>query len=68
MEGSRGGAKFGSEGGLTNERPQTDHMIWGPLRGLEKKCMGWGQTKSASHGQTLRLLDQIGPVGQFGEN
>ena len=27
--------------------------------------MGKGQTND---GQTLRLLDQIGPVGRFGEN
>ena len=24
--------------------------------------------KVVSHGQTLQLLDQIGPVGRFGEN
>ena len=27
---------FGREGGLTNQRPQTDHVIWGPMRGLEE--------------------------------
>ena len=29
--------------------------------------MGRGQTKSASQGQTSRLLDRIDPVGRFGE-
>ena len=27
---------YGKEGGLTNERPQTDQVIWGPMRGLKK--------------------------------
>ena len=30
------------KGGLTNERPQTDHVIRGPMRGLEKKLHGKG--------------------------
>ena len=30
--------------------------------------MGWGQTRTETHGRTLRLLDRIGPVGRFGEN
>ena len=28
-------------GGLTNERPGSDHVIWGPMRGLEKNCTRW---------------------------
>ena len=28
-------AKFGSKGGLTNQRPRTDHVILGPMRGLK---------------------------------
>ena len=28
-------------GGLTNERPGTDHVTWGPMRGLEKNCTQW---------------------------
>ena len=39
-----GGGKFGSEGGLTNERPRTDHVTWGPMRGLEKNRMGRGHS------------------------
>ena len=26
----------------TNERPGSDHVIWGSMRGLEKNCMGRG--------------------------
>ena len=29
-------------GGLTNERPGTDHVILGPMRGLEINYMGRG--------------------------
>ena len=31
----------GGVGGLTNERPGTDHVISGPMRGLEKNCIRW---------------------------
>ena len=30
-------------GGLTNERPGTDHVILGPMRGLEKNYDQRGQ-------------------------
>ena len=65
-----GGPKFVSEGGLTNQRPQSDHVIWGPMRGLEKICMGRGQNTNihTTHGRISWLLDRIGPVGQFNEN
>ena len=33
----------GGGGGLTNERPGTDHVIWGLMRGLKKKFTGRGQ-------------------------
>ena len=36
-------------GGLTNERPQTDHGITGPMRGLGKNCMGRGPTRPTRH-------------------
>ena len=42
MLGGRSGG--GGWGGLTNERPQTDHVITGPMKGLEKNRMGRGQT------------------------
>ena len=37
----------GEEGGLTNERPWTDHVIRGPMRGLKKNCNGRGQTNKS---------------------
>ena len=33
---------YGREGGLTNERPWSCHVIWGPMRGL-KKCDPMGK-------------------------
>ena len=33
------GQKFGSEGGLANQRPWTDHVIWGLMRGRKKSYM-----------------------------
>ena len=38
-----------------------------PLRPCENR-MGRGQHATNDKGQTLRLLDQIGPVGQFGKS
>ena len=58
----------GVGGGLTNERPQTDHVIRGPMRGLEKNRIGRGQTHKQTDTLTLRLLDQLGPEGPVGEN
>ena len=41
------------EGGLTNERPGTDHVISGPMRGLGKNCTQWRrQTDTQTHTQT----------------
>ena len=54
-------------GMLTNERPQTDHVIRGPMRGLKKNCMGRGHRQQAD-GRTSQLLDQLGPEGRVGEN
>ena len=55
---------------MTNERPQTDYVIRGPMRGLEQNCMGRGQTHNTqrTHRQTLQLLDQLGPEGRVAEN
>ena len=36
-----GGGGWG--GGLTNERPGTNHVMSGPMRGLENNFMGRGQ-------------------------
>ena len=38
------------EGGRTNERPGTDHVISGPMRGLEKKPHPMAQTDRHPHG------------------
>ena len=35
---------------LSNERPGSDHVTWGPMRGLEKNCIGRGQTHRQTHG------------------
>ena len=46
------GTGGGREGGRTNERPETDHVTSGPLRGL-KHCTQW-------RNQTDRLPDGHG--------
>ena len=38
------------------------------MRGLAKNGMGRGCIHISTYPQTSRLLDQIGPVGRFGEN
>ena len=48
----------------TNERSGTDHVTWGPMRGLEKNCTRWRRT-------TLRHRDYMvesAKWGQFSEN
>ena len=55
----------GGGGGLTNERPGSGHVTWGPMRGLEKNCTRWRrQTDTNTHRRTWRLYDQLGPVGR----
>ena len=54
----KGGGERGG-GGLTNERPQTDHMIWGPIRGLTKNYMGTRHIHIYIYKPTLRMLDRI---------
>ena len=46
-----------------NERPPTDHLITGPMRGL-KKSHGKGTRYDNDNRQTSRLLDQLGPEGR----
>ena len=41
------------------ERPQADHVICGPMIGLENNYMARGHINI----YTSRLLDRIGPVG-----
>ena len=45
-------------------RPGSDHLTWGPMRGLKKNNMKRGQTDR----HTSQLLDQLGPEGRVGEN
>ena len=46
-------------GGVTNERPGSDHVIWGPMSGLEKNCLNEERTDI----RTSWLTDQLGPEG-----
>ena len=54
-----------------NERPGSDHVTWGPMRGL-KKLHGMGtsnrQTDTHTDTRTSWLLDQLGQEGRVGEN
>ena len=47
--------------GGTNERRGTDHVTWGPMRGLKKTAPD-GANRHTDR-QTWRLSDWIGPVG-----
>ena len=51
------------EGGLTNERPWSDHVIWGPIRGLEKNCTRW-RRQTHGHGDSMTNSAQCGRVGE----
>ena len=72
--------KIGGLGG-GNERPQTHHVIRGPMRGLNLTIWSEGQWKALkkivwegdkqrtnANARTSRLLDQLGPEGRVGEN
>ena len=46
----------GREGGRTNERPGTDHVTSGPMRGLEKNCTRWRRQthiQTDGHGDSM---------------
>ena len=64
-----GGSKFflvrGKKNGRgrTNDRPGTDHVTSGPMRGLKKKCTRWRTYPHNPTQRTWRLNDWIGPVG-----
>ena len=47
-------------GGGANERPGSDHVIWGPIRGIGKKCLGRGHKKTRYTERTLQLYERIG--------
>ena len=54
----------GREGERTNEKPGTDHVISGPMRGLEKLHL-MAQADRQTDKRTWRLYDWIGPVGKI---
>ena len=47
------------EGGKTNERPGTDRVISGPMRGLTKNCTQW-RKQTYGHGNSMTELAQWG--------
>ena len=51
---------------FTNERPGSDHVTLGPMRGLEKNCMGSGQTDILTHGHRDSMKESA--KGRFFEN
>ena len=54
--------------GLTNGRPQTDHVISRPLRGLEKNHMGRGQDADTATDIPTTRPSRPRPEGRVGEN
>ena len=57
--------------GSTNERPGTDHVILGPMRGLEKNFTRWhGQTHRHTEGHAGSMTNsaQRGRVGEKLQN
>ena len=55
---------WGGGRGGTNETPGTDHVIWGPMRGLEKNCTQ-RRTPTDGHGDSMTEMAQW---GRFSEN
>ena len=50
--------KMRVEWGGTNERPGTDHVTSGPMRGLEKNCTRWRRhTNTQTEKRTWQLHD-----------
>ena len=56
---------FGCPRKLTNERPQSGHVIWGSMRSLKKTALDGAnrQTDRQTDRRTWRLYDQLVPVG-----
>ena len=51
----------------SNERPGTDHVISGPMRGLEKNCTRWRRQTNIhpqGHGDSMTNSAQRGRVGE----
>ena len=58
---------FFGEGGGTNERPGTDHVTKGPMRGLQKLQL-MPQTDTEKDIWTWRLYAESAQWGRFSEN
>ena len=52
-------------GGRTNERPGTDHVTSGPMRGLKKTASNGANKQTSGHGDSLTESAQW---GRFSEN
>ena len=65
LDGNNKGYWGGRGGGMTNERPGSDHVIWGPMRGLKK----WFKLKACVRTfiWTSRLEDQLGQEAREAE-
>ena len=53
---------------LTNERSWTDHVIWGPMRGLAKKFENGYQTHRQTHRQADRHRDYLTESAQWADS
>ena len=62
---AEGGGGFGGGGRGTNERPGSDHMISGPIRGLKKTTDDGADTQRHGIGDSITELAQL---GRFSEN
>ena len=51
---------WNNSGGSTNERPGSDHVIWGPMKGLEKKLHG-DIPQTHGHSDSYERIGQ-GPI------
>ena len=53
----------GGGGGLTKERPGSDHVTSGPMRGIEKNCTQW-RKHTSGHGDSMTNSAKWGRVGE----
>ena len=56
LEGVQTHWREGGERGRNNERPGTDHVISGPMRGLEKNCTLWHKHINIHHTSVLAAI------------
>ena len=57
---------YSTQGGLTNERPGSGHVTWGPMRGLEKNA--WKGTNTQTDRQTDGHRDSMTDPAQRAES